>query len=67
MNKRILKLFNEAGFHQPEMERLGIEDKFEKFAELIVEECAGIAYNNLDDTDDAVRVSGLILNNFGVR
>jgi hypothetical protein len=39
MNKRIQKLFNEAGFHQPEMERLGIEDKFEKFAELIVREC----------------------------
>ena len=39
MNKRIQKLFNEAGFHQPEMERLGIEDKFEKFAELIVKEC----------------------------
>ncbi len=39
MNKRIQKLFNEAGFHQPEMERLGIEDKFEKFAELIVQEC----------------------------
>lgn len=42
MKKRILKLFNEAGFHQPEMERLGIEDKFEKFAELIVEECAEV-------------------------
>ena len=39
MNKRIQKLFNEAGFHQPEMERLGIEDKFEKFAQLIVREC----------------------------
>ena len=39
MNKRIQKLFNEAGFHQPEMERLGIEDKFEKFALLIVREC----------------------------
>ena len=43
MNKRIQKLFNEAGFHQPEMERLGIEDKFEKFAELIVRECAEIS------------------------
>jgi hypothetical protein len=42
MNKRIQKLFNEAGFHQPEMERLGIEDKFEKFAELIIQECAEI-------------------------
>ena len=39
MNKRILKLFTDAGFHQPEMERLGIEHKFEKFAELIVQEC----------------------------
>ena len=43
MNKRIQKLFNEAGFHQPEMERLGIEDKFERFAELIVRECADVA------------------------
>ena len=42
MNKRIQKLFNEAGFHQPEMERLGIEDKFEKFALLIVRECANV-------------------------
>ncbi len=43
MNKRIQKLFNEAGLHQPDMERLGIEDKFEKFAELIVRECAEIS------------------------
>jgi hypothetical protein len=42
MNKRIQKLFNEAGFHQPEMKRLGIEDKFEKFAELIVRKCADV-------------------------
>ena len=41
------KLFNEAGFHQPEMERLGIENKFEKFAELIVQECANIV-NSLE-------------------
>ena len=45
MNKRIQKLFNEAGFHQPEMERLGIEDKFEKFAELIIQECLTIMEN----------------------
>ena len=43
MNKRLLHLFNEAGFHQPEMERLGIEDKFEKFAELIIKECIEIS------------------------
>ena len=40
MKKQLLKLFNEAGFHQPEMERLIVEHKFEKFAELIVQECA---------------------------
>ena len=43
MNKQIERLFNAAGFHKPEMERLGIEHKFEKFAELIVRECVGIA------------------------
>jgi hypothetical protein len=43
MKKHLLKLFSEAGFHQPEMERLGIEHKFEKFAELIVKECAAEA------------------------
>lgn len=46
MNKQILKLFNKAGFHQPEMERLGIEDKFEKFAELIVRECVQTLIDN---------------------
>ena len=49
MNKRILKLFNEAGFHQPEMERLGIEEKFEKFAELIVRECIGCCEQVISD------------------
>ena len=49
MNKRIQKLFNEAGFHQPEMERLGIEDKFEKFAELIVQECIGCCEQAISD------------------
>ena len=39
MNKQIEHLFNAAGFHKPEMERLGIEHKFEKFAKLIVAEC----------------------------
>ena len=53
MNKRIQKLFNEAGFHQPEMERLGIEDKFEKFAELIVRECMDVtdAHTEVFQTD----------------
>ena len=49
MNKRILKLLGDAGFHQPEMERLGIEDKFEKFAELIVGECIGCCEQVISD------------------
>jgi hypothetical protein len=49
MNKRLLHLFNEAGFHQPEMERLGIEHKFEKFAELIVRECVQLCQECIDD------------------
>ena len=61
MNKRILKIFNEAGFHQPEMERLGIEDKFEKFAELIVRECA----QKLED-DGMVEVAMELKEYFGV-
>ena len=70
MNKRILKLFNEAGFHQPEMERLGIEDKFEKFAELIVRECCDILAENvevaLDASGSPVYPEGLIYEHFGV-
>ena len=38
-----------------------------EWAERIIIDCAGIAYNNLDDSDDAVKVSGLILNTFGVK
>ena len=38
MKKRIRKFFNEAGFHQPEMERLCIEDKFQKFADLLIQD-----------------------------
>ena len=61
MNKRILKLFNEAGFHQPEMERLGIEEKFEKFAELIVKECANVAADH-----EALDIYEEIREHFGV-
>jgi hypothetical protein len=46
MKKQLLKLFNEAGFHQPEMERLSVEHKFEKFAELIVRESIKVMVKN---------------------
>jgi hypothetical protein len=66
MNKRIQKLFNEAGFHQPEMERLGIEDKFENFAELIVRECAGIFEGVYTDQHRPERIDKRIKEHFGV-
>ena len=48
MNERIQELAREAGFYaNPDVE------KFEKFAELIVRECAGIAYEY-----DAPKMSG---------
>jgi hypothetical protein len=55
MKKRIEKLFHEAGFHKPEVERLGVEHKFEKFAELIVAECINMieAEAAIDDEDSA--------------
>lgn len=40
MNQRIKELFLQAGFHPPVVKRMGDEYKFEKFAELIVKECA---------------------------
>ena len=46
MKKQLLKLFNEAGFHQPEMERLIVEHKFEKFAELIIRESIKVMVKN---------------------
>lgn len=39
MTKIISKLLSEADFHIPEIERLGIENKFEKFADLLIKEC----------------------------
>jgi len=55
MKKQLLKLFNEAGFHQPEMERLIVEYKFEKFAQLIVLEC--LAHGKLTQSQAVVNGS----------
>ena len=65
MNKRILHLFNEAGFHFPEMERMGIEAEFNKFDELIVKECANIANAGIDPDEDYL-IGNDILKHFGV-
>ena len=51
MNKRIRELAHEAGL--PTYNPDGIPTKLEKFAELIVRECAGIAkQTDTDDGDD---------------
>ena len=65
MNKRIEHLFNEAGFHKPEAERLGIEHKFEKFAELIVQECADVC-QDFGESGDGYTCSYEILEHFRV-
>ena len=63
--QRILDMAKRAGLKGRDEQYLSPAEL--EFAESIVIDCAGIAYNNLDDTHDAVRVSGLILNTFGVR
>ncbi len=49
MNERIKKLAHEAGLptYNPE----GVPTKLEKFAELIVRECAGVCDDERDSTD----------------
>jgi hypothetical protein len=39
MNERIKELAEQAGMHDFVLEAMGIGEEFEKFAELIVEEC----------------------------
>ena len=63
--QRMLDMAKQAGLKAPSETYLSPAEL--AFAESIIIDCAGIAYNNLDDTDDAVKVSGLILNTFGVK
>ena len=48
------------------MERQGLEDKFEKFAELIVRECAGVVEDAVDHREPASTYVGKIKQHFGV-
>ncbi len=60
MNKQILKLAKQAGMRSPDLFKLTVShmstDTLEKFAELIVRECASLAYDG----------PGGILEHFGV-
>jgi len=46
MNERIKDLALQAGFDAVSMVRFGIEQDLEKFAELIVKECAELSVNS---------------------
>ena len=43
MNERIRELMEQAGLYDFVIKSMGIDEEMEKFAELIVEECARIA------------------------
>ncbi len=45
MNERIKELANKAGYSKDYLE-IGLPSNMEKFAELIVRECAGIAHGS---------------------
>lgn len=59
MNKRIEELADQAGF-------CGTGDALNKFAELIVRECAGVGYD-ASYFECALNVSNKILEHFGVK
>ena len=71
MNERIKELANKA-LKQPDTDNDGLtvfdNDELEKFAELIVKECAYINFYKRTDISlkDAYRVSQVILEHFGV-
>jgi hypothetical protein len=61
MNDKIQEIARQAGFYaNPDVE------KFEKFAELIVRECAGVGYE-ASYSECALNVSNKILEHFGVK
>ncbi len=66
MNERIRELARESGFYaNPDVE------KFEKFARLIVRECAQVSEDDITDgdaccTNTAVRIAKQIKKHFGV-
>jgi len=47
MNERIRELVEQAGFDPAAIERMGVMPQAEKFAELIVQECADIVANKV--------------------
>ena len=64
MNERIEELAEQAGLHYGSYDRYGLFDE-EKFAQLIVRECADIA-DFCDQVDSVEAVSSVLKRHFGV-
>lgn len=66
MNERIRELMAQAGFDPASIERMGVMPNAEKFAELIIRECADIADQGYASDNFGNGVTGKqILNWFG--
>ena len=63
MNERIRELMEQAGLYDFVVESMGINEELEKFAELIVKECADIGERYADGNYE---VRNLILEHFGI-
>ena len=63
MNERIRELARQSGIIQYDSD--GKASEVERFAELIVMDCASIVYNNSDD-EQGESLSRLILDSYGV-
>jgi hypothetical protein len=77
MNERIKELAKQAGFHielnwdHTDWHSAGHSPLFEKFAELIVKECAKVSEDDITDgdaccTNTAYRIASQIKKHFGV-
>jgi hypothetical protein len=65
MNERIKELMEQAGLYDFVIESMGINEEMEKFAELIVRECAGIVKFTPTGVSHA-RIIEIIKEHFGV-
>ena len=68
MNERIKELLNQAGIYQPDrFDAIDGSNQMEKFAELIVQECAKIADDGCGSACFGLGINGAMLKeHFGV-
>ena len=67
MNERIKELMEQAGLYDFVIESMGINEEMEKFAELIVNQCADIAQqHNKSPVAAPLAIGYVIRGHFGV-